>query len=321
MAVRYSAPIGAVYLRYRNFVNICAIRVPSPNPICQGSALGCCGDDSSRLANCDAQAAEQAFEDNLPEDFLLDWQAIVLNGDSWWNTGAALMLWSGGHGDAPGAALHEGGHGHHQLADEYTSSSSGCTNEYAEVNSTADSVGTAGKWDLWLGYNQVGATGLQGTFEGSRYCETGQYRPSSNSMMNMLFGGGPDTSFNSVSQEQIIFTIWQKVVPIDAATPEPGDVTSPTMLSVQVIDPEVISVDWSIDGTVVAENAGQTFDPAAQGLTSGVHTIAARAYDNASEDWVRYRDGECPDSVTGRYCARTAWSRAEQTVTWNVTIP
>ena len=29
------------------------------------------------------------------------------------------MLWSGGNADAPGAALHEGGHGFHQLADEY----------------------------------------------------------------------------------------------------------------------------------------------------------------------------------------------------------
>jgi len=290
MEKRFSVPIREVYSRYRRFVNICALKLESSGSICGNSQLGCCGDDQSRLAECDDREVTAALDANLPESFVVDWRAVVLNGSSWWNTGAATMLWSGGHPDAAGAALHEGGRGFHQLADEYTGSGSGCTQEYAEVNSTADPTGTAGKWDLWLGYDQVGATGLQTTLEGSRYCTAGQYRPSGNSMMNMLFGDDPDTSYNSVSREQMIFTIWRAVEPIDEAIPPEGAVSSPGTLTVRVIDPAVIDVDWSVDGTVVAPRGGESFDIGAQGLTAGTHTVAARAYDNAGEDLVRYRD-------------------------------
>jgi len=88
-----------------------------------------------------------------------------------------------------------------------------------------------------------------------------------------------------------------------------------------VVDPAVISIDWTIDGNVVAANAGGRLNIAAAGLAAGTHTISVRAYDNASEDLVRYRDNTCPDSVTGRYCHATAWQNSEQTVEWTVTIP
>lgn len=322
MKKRFSVPIGEVYSRYRKFVNICAIKLVSSAAICSGkSALQCCGDDNSRLAECSYSAANSALKANLPASFVVDWRAVVLNGDSWWNTGAELMLWSGGHPDAAGAALHEGGHGFHWLADEYTEGGSNCTMESPEVNSTADSKTTAGKWDLWLNYDQVGATGLQSTYEGSNYCEKNQYRPSKNSMMNMLFGDDPDTSYNSVSREQMIFGIWRAVVPIDSTTPPAGAVSNPTTLSVSVVDPAVIDVDWSVDGTVVAAKGGETFDVAAQSLSSGTHTITAKAYDNAGEDLVRNRTNKCPAAVTGIFCSRTNWNRSQQTVSWTVTIP
>ena len=47
----------------------------------------------------------------------------------------------------------------------------------------------------------------------------------------------------------------------------------------------------------------------------------ASAYDNATEDLVRLRSGECPDTVTGRYCHATAWLNSTQTVEWTVTVP
>jgi len=53
-------------------------------------------------------------------------------------------------------------------------------------------------------------------------------------MMNMLFGDDPDTSYNSVSRKQIIFTIWRAVEPIDSTTPAAGDVTNPSSLTVNV---------------------------------------------------------------------------------------
>ena len=82
------------------------------------SALGCCGNDSSRLANCNHDAGQRRVQRAAGE---LQHRLARRHAQrhSWWNTGGASMLWSGGNEDAPGAALHEGGHGFHQLADEY----------------------------------------------------------------------------------------------------------------------------------------------------------------------------------------------------------
>jgi hypothetical protein len=315
MKKRFSEVIGQPYGRYRKFVNICAIKLASPNgPIGSGAtALDCSGDDQSRLANCNTSKVNMAISSNVPKTFEVDWKAVVLNNNRWWNTGATIMLWSGAHKDAAGAALHEGGHGFHQLADEYDGTESNCAREFMEVNCTADPQMTAGKWDKWLGYDQAGATGVQGTVAGGRYCQSGQFRPSQNSMMNQLFGEKPNTSFNPVSREKMIMDIWRAVTPIDKATPDPGALPAPMMLKVDVIDPAVISVDWSVDGQVVAANGGTSFDVAARTLPAGSHTISARAYDNAGMDLVRY--------TTGTQYGRMNWARSQQTVMWTVTVP
>ena len=140
-------------------------------------------------------------------------------------------------------------------------------------------------------------------------------------MMNSLFGDNVNTSFNSVSREQMIFSIWRAVRPIDSSDPPAGEVNDPASLTVSVIDPAVIDIDWEIDGELVAEKGGGTLNLAAAGLGSGSHTVTARAYDNASEDLVRYRSGQCPDSVTGQYCHASAWLNSTQTLEWTVIIP
>src|SRR5262249_9104320 len=134
---------------------------------------------------------------------------------------------------------------------------------YNEVNSAGNPMTTDGKWDTWISFTQTGATGLVGTWSGSRYGGTGQYRPTANSMMNSLFCGGrgggqtmctATPAFTPPSAEKMIMDIWRNVVPIDSTVPAAGPVTSPTMLQVNVIDPAVINVDWSVDGAVVAAN-------------------------------------------------------------------
>lgn len=111
------------------------------------------------------------------------------------------------------------------------------------------------------------------------------HRPSSNSMMNSLFGTNPNTSYNSVSREKIIMDIWRLVqTPYDSVTPPAGAVTNPTTLTVNVIDPAVISVDWTLDGAVVARNMGPTYNVGAANLSARMHTVTARAYDNGGPD-------------------------------------
>ena len=85
------------------------------------------------------------------------------------------------------------------------------------------------------------------------------------------------------------------------------------ILDPRVVEPAVIDVDWSVDGTVVAAKGGPTFTLAGRGLTSGNHTIAAKAYDNAGPELVR--------QTTGTAYGRMNWARSVQTVTWMVTIP
>jgi hypothetical protein len=232
------------------------------------------------------------------------------------------MMWSGGNSDGPGAALHEGGHGHNQLADEYDACEQSRVSREAAygVNVSTMNGNSGGKFDGWVGYNQTGFTGMQGFFA----CSGGAtWRPSNNSMMNSLFCNNSNqatcranTAYNSVSREQMVFSIWKFVHPIDSTEPAAGAVTNPGILKVNVIDPAVISVDWTIDGTT-RTNAGTTFDTST--LAAGSHTISAKAYDNAGDDLVRYRDSVCPSSVGGNYCHRTAWKNSIQTVMWTFT--
>ncbi len=84
-----------------------------------------------------------------------------------------------------------------------------------------------------------------------------------------------------------------------------------------VIDPEVISVDWSVDGALVKVNGGPASTSPRADLASGSHTIAAKAYDNADDTWVRYTTGECldpPPSTNPGYIdpcwGRDAWKRS-----------
>ena len=311
------------YLRYRNFINICVLRIAS-TPICGSSKFGCCGDDQSRLANCNTTTVNQAITQNLPASFEVDFRAVVLNGNSWWNSGGTVMMWSGGNTDGPGAALHEGGHGHNQLADEYDACEQSRVSREAAygVNVSLMNGSSGGKFDGWIGYNQTGATGTQNFFA----CTGGAtWRSSSNSMMNQLFCGNSNqasctanTAFNSVSREKIVMDIWRAVQqPYDSVEPPAGAVTNPAMLKVNVIDPAVINVNWSVDGNMVAANGGPTFNVGSMGLTPGAHTITARAYDNAGMDLVR----QVPGTMFYRqYWGSGAMGHSDKTVTWTVTI-
>jgi len=319
------------YLRYRNFVNICVLRPASTGT---PGMFGCqCTGD--RVGDCNTSAMMTYANNKLPKSLIIDWRAGMFNTTDYCNSGGqGLLTLAGGHSDEPAAALHEGGHAFHALADEYadcigascgsdTKSTGPTYTAYQEVNSAGNPMTTDGKWDKWIGYNQTGATGVQSTWSHSRY-NASNYRPTANSMMNSMFCGTndetkctPNTAFNSVSREQIVMSIWKKVKPIDSTEPAMGAVTSPAILKVNVVDPAVINVDWDLDGTIT-KNGGTTFDTSK--LAAGSHTIKATAYDNAADDLVRYKDSTCPSALgTGWYCHRNAWKNSTQTVMWTFT--
>lgn len=292
------------YLRYRRFVNICALKVPSAQSgvgtQAGNTAFGGWGNDETRLGYIDDSMVGAAIRERLPAEIEVDWTAVVLNGDRWWNAGGRIMVWSGGHRNAALAAMHEGGHSFQRLADEYGGN---CTFSGDEsrmrINVTMDSVETAGKWAHWLDFVQEPGTGLQSTFEGAQYCDRGAFRPSDDSVMNQL---SRSPSFNSISLEQAIRIIYQVVDPIDVALSTPQTETTVQVLEARVVDPEVIEVDWSVDGELVAEDHGYRLDVAALGLSKGAHVITARAHDDT--EWVR---GDRSD--------------LEQSLQWTIEVP
>jgi hypothetical protein len=141
-------------------------------------------------------------------------------------------------------------------------------------------------------------------------------------MMNSLFGNDPDTSFNQPSREKMIMDIWRIIeTPWDSLEPPAGAAPAgTTTLKLNLIDPAVLSVDWSVDSAMAMMNGGPSFSTA--GLTPGMHTVTARVYDNAGMDLVRYRTG-------GNTFNRQWWGPptsanmmrgSERTVTWTVTV-
>lgn len=292
------------YLRYRRFVNICALRVASAQSGIGtepgDTAFDGWGNDESRLGYINDDKVYAAIGERLPAEIEVDWTAVVLNGDRWWNSGGRIMVWSGGNPDAPGAAMHEGGHSFQQLADEYGGN---CTFSGEEsrmrINVTMDPVNTAGKWSHWLDFVQDPGTGLQSTFEGAQYCDRGAYRPSQESVMNSLWRS---PSFNSISLEQAVRIIYDIVEPFDVSLSTPEGTTDDLVIEARVVDPEVLKVDWSVDGELVAEDHGYRLDVGELGLSPGDHQVSARAYDDT--EWVR---GDR--------------SALEQTLQWTVQVP
>ncbi len=291
--------LGEPYIRYRNFINLCAIKVASQDDCVDDldTGLECdtpfdgYGDDASRLGIVSTSKVQNAVAAHVPQTIDIDWVAVTINAgpDNWWASGGSIMVWNGGYentGYTASVALHEGGHTFHGLADEYASGSTDCS--YApEINVSLDNTGA--KWADWLGFDHTPGTGLHGSYEGARYCDTGVYRPTENSEMNQL----PDY-FNMPSIEKMVLDIYDIVSPIDAHTPNDSQLVDPMALQVRVVDPEVILVDWSVDGELVEEDGGSCFDTTT--LSSGEHTVTARAYDPTP--WVRAERNNLEQSVS-----------------------
>ena len=299
--------LGEPYVRYRKFINICALKVASNESGVDGpggdpardTAFGG-GNIGDRLGGVDEGLVQAAIAELMPDHVDVDWVAVSLNVDEWWNSGGQLMVWSGAHMQTDAlatasVALHEGGHAFHGLADEYVDPNLSCApdEEPPEVNVTADSSGS--KWAHWLGFDHNPGSGLQGAFEGGRYCATGIWRPSQDSEMNIL-----PQAFNMPSIEKIVRDIYEIVDPIDSHTDDSAPLTNPAKLELRLIDPAVLKVEWSVDGVVVTADGGECFDTALLG--PGEHSVQARAYDDTP--WVDPAD-------------RAA---LEQSVTWTLTI-
>ena len=330
------------YPRYRNFLNFYRIDVESEESgvdipeegIYVNTALagerGCTDWRVAQLCNVDWNITHDTFDSAEAEfGFSTDWYLVLLNDDTFngaahYPARGALAVYSAQYQSLPNdsdirdIALHEGGHAWHGLADEYVTQAdvTYAGAEPSEANVTADATGA--KWAQWLGYQMPSGLEVE-VIEGALYVGNGAYRPSRSSKMNggvdICHSLENDCGHNMPSIEKIVLDIYDHVRPIDSHTPNAATLINPDQLQVDVVDSEVIMVDWSVDGVVVSTKAAESFNPADYIDTAGDYVVTARAWDEVIQH--AFSDNLNPHELD---LVRRDLDKLEQSVSWNISI-
>jgi hypothetical protein len=150
---------------------------------------------------------------------------------------------------------------------------------------------TGNKWREWLGAPQPDNGSAVGAYEGCCYVYgKGIWHPSLDSRMWHI-----ERPFDRVQRQYVIQDIYKWSRPIDASFPSSLQLKVGDTASVQIIDPNVQQVTWTVDGKPVG-NGGNSFNTSFLGsLTPGAHTLTAtvrdrvldNAYTNNTLDLVR----------------------------------
>jgi hypothetical protein len=290
------------FTRYEKFFNAYRVNVVSnqsgadvpPENIYRDTALDAkyyYDGVTERLLYINESKANAALSAGLAgSGIIADMKPVTVNDTRYGGGGGTYAVYAGGNPFAPEVALHESGHSFSGLADEYqyNNGSTYTGGEPSSVNVTKSSTGA--KWSQWLGYVDPAhpELGAVGAYEGGMYNDHGIYRPTSNSKMRSL-----GVAFNAVSREKIILDIYRQVKPIDSFLANTGTLANPPSLWIDVVDPAVLTVQWSVDGVIVPGAASENFDPLR--LAPGAHTITARAYDDTP--WVRLTNSLLSQSI------------------------
>ena len=217
---------------------------------------------------------------------------VTVNSTKYGGGGGKYGVYAGGNSAAHEVALHEIGHSFAHLADEYGDYDNTKTTVYSgtepnQPNVTIDPTGA--KWADWLGYVDPNL-GTVGAYEGGKYVDQGIYRPTLNSKMQSL--GQP---FDPIAREAFIHEFYKYVDPLDGYDGNATTRTNLHSLAVDAIDPAIIHVDWTVNGTTYA-NASETLSLEGDQYGFGTFTITARAYDPT--EWVRGDRSDLEQSVT-----------------------
>ena len=104
-----------------------------------------------------------------------------------------------------------------------------------------------------------------------------------------------DKPFDPIAREAFIHEFYKYVDPLDGYDDNAATRTNLHSLAVDTIDPAMIHVDWTVNGTVFA-NAGETLSLEGDAYGWGTFSITARAYDPT--EWVRGDRSDLEQSVT-----------------------
>lgn len=183
------------YKSYRTKFNIWQVDVVSPESgitndptkgIKRNTALGSyfwCGGLERLLCVNETKANQYAAA--APD---VDQVIMLANTTKYGGAGGGVATSSGGNAQSSQIVAHELGHSIGGLADEYDYGTCD-TREPKEPNASAYTAeqmrAKKVKWYSWLGKPSPDG-GTVGAYEGARYCASGMYRPSQNSIMRTL---------------------------------------------------------------------------------------------------------------------------------------
>lgn len=313
------------YARYFKFMNIYRIDlVSAESGISQAPSFGqpmtkevknAIGGarDNDRLGWVDGRLAEQMFVQAAAKAEIdeFNWKYAVLNNAAYHNSGGRHVVFSYNYGRE--IALHEAGHGFHQLADEYYGRGTYERQEPRQVNVTADSTGA--KWSHWMGYVDADTVcGTVGVYEGAIYVDKGAYRPTPNSKMGWTSDRRP-ASFNAICREKIILDIYEIVRPLDGFADTAGVLINPASLWVKPVDPAVVKVDWYVNGALVAEKGEASLSLKQIARKKGTYTVKAHAYDEVVKH--SFSDNKNPHPLD---LVRRDLGKLQQEITWVVKV-
>lgn len=266
------------YLEYKKLYNVWRVETASivsgagnGSPINTkfGAHFGCYGIE--RLL-CVDETKVINYINSVMDSTQADQVVVVVNTQTYGGAGGTVATIS----LAPAAinlALHEVGHSFGHLADEYTNGTC-ITSEPTEANATTNSYGS--KWSHWQHASNVSA------YQGGRYCTSGMYRPTYDSMMNHL--GVP---FYQVNEEELIKRTYHFVDPIDSVYPITSSINigaeQSQTFTVQTVSPvpNSININWYIDNE--RKGSGNEFTLAANDFSNGTHTLLVQVKDNTDK--------------------------------------
>ncbi len=214
----------------------------------------------------------------------IDLPLATVNSDRHGGWAGSWAVWPGSSAKAGETAVHEIGHVLGGLADEYWYGTRTYTGaEPNQPNVTTDPSGA--RWSHWMGYDEPDdGISAVGVYQGAKYYSHGIYRPTDTSKMRALY-----EPFNAPSREALVLAIYDELQVFDGYLgAEMGLETIPVLgrsVWVDVVDPDVIQVDWWVDGQLVAADAGESFDVYQAGFGPGTYSVEAIARDPT--EWVR----------------------------------
>ena len=284
------------YRSYSDFINVHRVDVVSSQSgvdhpergIYRNTALDstyyCSG--IQRLICANTTKANNAAAAALPAN-ARDQVIVLVNDSEYGGSGGAISVIST-HSATVDLALHEVGHSFGWLADEYTTNPELCNlSEPGEANSTTVLNRSTTKWAHWIAASTPLPTptnygSIPGLYVGSRYCASGMYRPTNDSMMRSL--GRP---FDAINEEALIKRYYAYTRPIDAYSPTTTSVPLPAGQSrtFSITTPttigNTIAVSWYLDNALKAN--GTSYTLSANGVSTGSHTLRAAVRDTTSK--------------------------------------